>query len=164
QAGVAVVVQQRVVEAADAHRVLGQPFRLEALLEDEAVLPLRHASAFAEDLVRAAEDLDEPLVVVVGVDDHLDVQRLALAHQRRPRGPWAGRPTADTCTSGSVRVRSGTVEMGTPARRAALSVSPVVALPSLSSTMCGTYDGGMAAAAVSSAAAMSVPCSSICGE
>jgi hypothetical protein len=33
--------------------------------------------------VGPAEDLDFALVVVVGIDDHLDVKRLALAHLGR---------------------------------------------------------------------------------
>ena len=64
----------------------------------------------------------------------------------------------------SARVGSGTVLTGTPARRAALSASPAVWLPSLSRTMCGTYEGVMPAAAASIAAARLLPCSSSCGD
>ena len=84
-----VVVEQLVgLEPADADGELGHPVAGDLLLEPLDRLPGPHLDRVAvhllaleveHHLVGAVEQLDVALVGVVGADDHLDVERLALA-------------------------------------------------------------------------------------
>ena len=82
QAEVVVVVEQLVLEVPGPDLERGQAVGLDRLAEDEPVLALLDLLPLADDLERAPVDLDVPLVVVVGVDDDLDVERLALQDLR----------------------------------------------------------------------------------
>ena len=80
EAGLGVVVEQRVgLQFGDADGERGEAFALDRLLEPEPVLPLDELAALADHLVIAAIDFEEPFVVVIGMDDDLDVERLAFA-------------------------------------------------------------------------------------
>ena len=78
-----VVVEQRVgLQPADLDRVLSQPLPRNRLLKPEPVLARFQFASLTQHLVSPPKDLDQPLVLVVRVDDDLDVERLAFANLR----------------------------------------------------------------------------------
>ena len=133
QAAVGVVVEQRVACRLVRRGPCSAASRSRSIdcWKRKRFSPFLIGLRFADDLVRAAIDLDQAFVVVVGVDHDFDVERLALADLGRhvDRGDLHFRLGARG---------SGTVETGTPLRTAAFRASPAVSLPSLSSTICGT--------------------------
>src|SRR5207244_4174272 len=83
-----VVVEQRVAfEALNAGRVMSQPLARYVLLKAKAVFAFFDWPRFAHHFVRATINGDRHFIVVVGVDDDLDIERLALADLG-----WQGEP------------------------------------------------------------------------
>ena len=77
-----VVVLEFVLEAFYADGVFGQSLVDDRLLEAEMVLAFLDLDLLADDLVGAAEDFDLPLVIVIGIDDDVHVERLAFTDLR----------------------------------------------------------------------------------